>query len=277
MSTKGVPPKYSQAARKRDFTKFNADYVRLNRDRYIGFDGRYQGPLNSSEAKHFSGKDAAPTPNVHMPNAEPLPLPDNQAVWQELGNARRLDSLFLWLGSVNYKPRKSLHYDFLPREDGQEVCHIKRNPRTPFDELAQIMDPDLFVEGGFQIKKLRRPEREAPAWVFDTEKLRMLVRRLRSDKRGIHKGFTVERAIYVAYLYYRCRLSAREIAGCIGTTQETVEGVIKRVTARANKFFDKLGCSEPPMIVLEDSSDEIMPEIFETWVTELESGEAYVN
>jgi len=242
----------------------------INRDRYIGFDGRYEGPENRSEPKKTLGSDASVTPSPAFVNAPHIPLPDRQAAWKRISEERRLDSLFLLLSNRNYHSRKYCGDSPLLREI--ETENLKTTQRTPFDELEKWLDPSEFVNGGVQIKTPRRPERKAPIWAMDDEKLKLLVRHLRYDKRGVHKGFTIERAVYFLYLYYRCRMSSGEIAGCVGTSQETVESVIKRVTARGNKLFTTLQGHLELHVVTEEESGSVTPEIFEHWVAEYSTG-----
>ena len=273
----------TQAARKRDYTKFNLAFARLNRDKYIGFDGKYEGPENSSRPKPTTGRDAPVSFFSNCPNADHLPLPTKEAAWQEIVDSRRVENLFLWLGSVNYKSRKYCGDSVLLREI--ETSQVKIPQRTPYDELSERFGSDAFMDAGgspfgFQIKKIRRPERKAPAWMMSNERLKLLIRNLRYDKRGTHMGFTMQRSIYVAYLYYRCRINAAEIAGWISNnyewfgfkakpdvSQATIEGVIKRITARGNRFFNKLqGYSEPLVTVIEGPDDAPLPETFDQWV-----------
>ncbi len=272
--------KPTQAARKRDFTKFNSVFARLNRDRYIAFDGRYEGPENSSTLKKVFGTDAAPALSPVYTNSPHTPLPDNQTTRKQMVEDRRRNNLFLWLSDRNHKPRKALNYATFARED--ESCCVKYTQRTPFDELEKVLDPASFVEGGFQIKKTRRPEHEVPAWITDSKQLRLLARNLRYDKRGINMGFSVERSLYIAYLYYRCALSAGEIAGWINSkyelwrltespdiSQEAIEGVIKRVKARGDRFFNTLQAYPAhPETIIGIPEDVISPEAFDKWVAE---------
>lgn len=281
-------PKPTQAALKRDYTKFNSIFALRNRDKYIGFDGRYQGPENCSTPKKLGGTDPIPPLSSAYTNAAPIPLPDNQTIRKQMVEDRRRNNLFLWLSDRTYKPRKALNYESFAREI--EIEHIQQEQRTPYEELSERFGSEAFIDEhgspkGFQIKKIRRPERTAPAWMMSNENLKMLIRHLRYDKRGAHKGFTMERAIYLAYLYYRCHLNAGEIAGWVGSnyewfgfktppdiSQETVEGVIKRVTARGNRFFNKLQRYSDPPVTIAEGPDELSPEAlaeqFELWASE---------
>lgn len=75
-----------------------------------------------------------------------------------------------------------------------------------------------WIPSGFQIKKIRRPRKNTPAWA---NKDSSLVARALSPRSV--------RRIRTAYLYWRCNWNAREIAEELKTTVKAVELMIYKM------------------------------------------------
>lgn len=72
---------------------------------------------------------------------------------------------------------------------------------------------------GVQIKKVRRPRKRPPAWVFNVRKLRKRIFR------------PALRRYRIAYLYWHVGLNAREIAETMKMKKKNVEAVIHKIVS----------------------------------------------
>jgi hypothetical protein len=90
---------------------------------------------------------------------------------------------------------------------------VSGSRQSTFDEFRQY-----FGTGeGFQIRKIRRPRKEVPYWANSDTRLRF-----RIFKAPL-------RRYRIAYLYWRCGWSAREISEELKMKKWNVESVIKQL------------------------------------------------
>ena len=82
------------------------------------------------------------------------------------------------------------------------------------DELA---DKGLEYKEGFQIKKIRRPRKDAPEWASSLKAIEN------------HLFLPQRRRVRITYLFWVVGLNAREVAGETGETVRAVERVLDRL------------------------------------------------
>lgn len=84
-----------------------------------------------------------------------------------------------------------------------------------------------WLPEGFQITKIRRPRKDAPAWIMDVRKLRQaLIREFQKYR--------------VGYLYWRCGWSSQEIADEIEISISDVKKTVQRL-----RDHDESGAAPP--------------------------------
>lgn len=78
-----------------------------------------------------------------------------------------------------------------------------------------------WIPDGFQVRKIRRPRKDCPEWVANEESFRRAL------------FLPAIRRYRIAYLYWRCGWSAREVAEELGITTNAVEQAVKKLTKRS--------------------------------------------
>src|SRR6266850_2038055 len=112
-----------------------------------------------------------------------------------------------------------------------------RTTKADFKRLRAVFGGDSQFMSAHQIKKIRRREREIPAWTLnDTEVQKVLLRAFPKLRTNFHQSQQAARWAFIITLYFRMKKSSRDVAHELKTKPKNVELAVARIRRVARGY-----------------------------------------